>query len=320
MKHIKKDELKTLIKRIINECINEVAPEGWEGTVKGMKKHKEIDNPWALAHWMKGKGMKSHIKEEEEKDPSSPPSPPTPPAPDGPPEGPPEPEGDEEFGYDEEEEIKLIKGLAMIILKLLKMHNDDPSDDDEPTDMPASEEPPAAPEGGEGEEEQLNESLTPRKKALAKRFKKGIEEVLACFDANEILREAGAAYKVHDGRTQMERPGQIDRAKEMQDNPNVTEGIFPENLDDFMVSAIQAAADQIARQKFGLHYGELEKGQQKQVQKAVLTKQGQLMQSVLSNIKVDESNVAHVQHRSFKTINDVPQNPENQIDPEVPVP
>ena len=34
----------------------EVAPEGWEKTIKKMKKHKEIDNPWALANWMKKKG------------------------------------------------------------------------------------------------------------------------------------------------------------------------------------------------------------------------------------------------------------------------
>ena len=38
----------------------ETAPKGWEGTVKAMKKHDEIDNPWALAHYMKGKGYKSH--------------------------------------------------------------------------------------------------------------------------------------------------------------------------------------------------------------------------------------------------------------------
>ena len=43
--------------------IHEVAPEGWEGTVKAMKKHKEIDNPWALAWYMKKKGYKSHKKE-----------------------------------------------------------------------------------------------------------------------------------------------------------------------------------------------------------------------------------------------------------------
>jgi len=44
--------------------MDEAAPKGWEGTVKAMKKHKEIDNPWALAHSMKNKGYKSHKKEE----------------------------------------------------------------------------------------------------------------------------------------------------------------------------------------------------------------------------------------------------------------
>lgn len=36
--------------------LNEKAPEGWEKTVKAMKKHKKIDNPWALAQYMKNKG------------------------------------------------------------------------------------------------------------------------------------------------------------------------------------------------------------------------------------------------------------------------
>lgn len=44
----------------------EVSPPGWEGTVKAMKKHKEIDNPWALAWHMKKKGFKSRKKVEEE--------------------------------------------------------------------------------------------------------------------------------------------------------------------------------------------------------------------------------------------------------------
>jgi hypothetical protein len=43
--------------------MDEAAPKGWEGTVKAMKKHKEIDNPWALAHSMKNKGYKSHKNE-----------------------------------------------------------------------------------------------------------------------------------------------------------------------------------------------------------------------------------------------------------------
>ena len=43
--------------------IQEVAPPGFEGTVKAMKKHKsEIDNPYALAWYMKNKGYKSHKK------------------------------------------------------------------------------------------------------------------------------------------------------------------------------------------------------------------------------------------------------------------
>jgi hypothetical protein len=48
------------------ESVSEAAPEGWEKTVLAMKKHKEIDNPWALAHWMKKKGYHPHKKEEEE--------------------------------------------------------------------------------------------------------------------------------------------------------------------------------------------------------------------------------------------------------------
>ena len=44
----------------------EKAPDGWEGTVKAMKKDKGIDNPWALAHWMKKKGYKSHKEDVDE--------------------------------------------------------------------------------------------------------------------------------------------------------------------------------------------------------------------------------------------------------------
>lgn len=40
------------------EKLQEVAPEGWEKTVKAMKKKKEIDNPFALAYWMKQQGYK----------------------------------------------------------------------------------------------------------------------------------------------------------------------------------------------------------------------------------------------------------------------
>lgn len=46
---------------------NEVSPPGWKGTVKAMKKHKDIDNPWALSYWMRNKGYKPHYKDKEGK-------------------------------------------------------------------------------------------------------------------------------------------------------------------------------------------------------------------------------------------------------------
>lgn len=53
------------LREMIEEVLNEEAPAGWEGTVKAMKKHKDIDNPWALSHWMKNKGYKSHKRQDE---------------------------------------------------------------------------------------------------------------------------------------------------------------------------------------------------------------------------------------------------------------
>jgi hypothetical protein len=41
-------------------CRQDVAPPGFEGTVKAMKKHEEINNPWALAWYMKNAGDVSH--------------------------------------------------------------------------------------------------------------------------------------------------------------------------------------------------------------------------------------------------------------------
>ena len=49
---------------VVKEGLDEVAPPGWEGTVKKMKGDKNIDNPWALAWWMKSKGYKSNANEE----------------------------------------------------------------------------------------------------------------------------------------------------------------------------------------------------------------------------------------------------------------
>ena len=46
------------------ESLDEKSPEGGGGTVKAMKKHKEIDNPFALAQYMKKKGYNPHKKED----------------------------------------------------------------------------------------------------------------------------------------------------------------------------------------------------------------------------------------------------------------
>lgn len=45
-------------KAALKAAEGEVSPPGWSGTVKAMKKHGDITNPWALAWWMKGKGAK----------------------------------------------------------------------------------------------------------------------------------------------------------------------------------------------------------------------------------------------------------------------
>lgn len=48
---------------LVNQILaSESAPPGFKGTVEAMKKYKDIDNPFALAWWMKKRGYKSHKK------------------------------------------------------------------------------------------------------------------------------------------------------------------------------------------------------------------------------------------------------------------
>lgn len=56
--------LESIIDQLVNEALAEKAPKGWEKTVKAMKKHKDITNPWALANYMKSKGYHSHKEDE----------------------------------------------------------------------------------------------------------------------------------------------------------------------------------------------------------------------------------------------------------------
>ena len=44
-----------------DDDLEEVAPKGWEGTVRAMKKHSDkIDNPFALSNYMKAHGAEPH--------------------------------------------------------------------------------------------------------------------------------------------------------------------------------------------------------------------------------------------------------------------
>lgn len=59
--------MSTIQQRVVSKFLQgkeleAVAPPEWEETVKKMKKHPEIDNPWALAWYMKNKGDKPHAK------------------------------------------------------------------------------------------------------------------------------------------------------------------------------------------------------------------------------------------------------------------
>ena len=52
------------LKKRKKKKVQEESPPGFEGTVKAMKKHDDIDNPYALSWWMKNKGYKSHKKKD----------------------------------------------------------------------------------------------------------------------------------------------------------------------------------------------------------------------------------------------------------------
>lgn len=57
----------------LGPCLTEVSPPGWSGTVKAMKKHPEIEEPYSLAWSMHKKGAKPHKKPEKGKPKYKPP-------------------------------------------------------------------------------------------------------------------------------------------------------------------------------------------------------------------------------------------------------
>lgn len=152
---------------------------------------------------------------------------------------------DMDHGYDESEEIRLIKGLHLITSKLIDMHlGEEEPEMDNSLDMDTSTEDDNDNSSGEEDAEQepeednnedspqeLNESKkkkikkkankkSQKRKMLAKKFKKGLEEVkkITEFFINE------ASYKVVS-------PNETDTAKEdkarkMQTEPKVNEASY----------------------------------------------------------------------------------------------
>lgn len=66
---IVKNKMEEKLAKSIAEGMQKLAksPKGWGGTVEKMKEHKEIDNPFALAHAMDAKGAEPHYTEEGKK-------------------------------------------------------------------------------------------------------------------------------------------------------------------------------------------------------------------------------------------------------------
>lgn len=56
-----------MIRKINKALVFEKSPPGWKGSVKAMKKHDDIDNPYALAWSMKKKGAEPHYKDKDGK-------------------------------------------------------------------------------------------------------------------------------------------------------------------------------------------------------------------------------------------------------------
>ena len=63
------EDLKTMVKqsKTFKRLVSEVSPPGWKGTVKALKKKKDVDNAYALAWHMKKKGFKAHYKDKDGK-------------------------------------------------------------------------------------------------------------------------------------------------------------------------------------------------------------------------------------------------------------
>ena len=185
----------------------------------------------------------------------------------------------------------------------------------------------------------------------------------------QCIKEAGPQYKVRDGRSYIEQPGKVNRARDIQDTPEVNEIAPPggepemtgeeqpyEEGDEIrLIKAVGKAIVKLLQMHKDMEEPEADEPEEggeeesdappfppkKEKKPAPEKAEGELdeggpqykvrdgrsyveqpgkvnrAREIQSDPKVNESN-HKVQHRSYKTINDVPQNPENLRDPEVP--
>jgi hypothetical protein len=142
------------------------------------------------------------------------------------------------------------------------------------------------------------------------------------------LKEASTAYKVRDGRTQIERPGLINRARKMQEDPVVNEM----NVDDGYNQDINDILDEFDGvlvkylEQYGIDYNSLKRKNSplrldirsvgRRAYMSGLAKGGKIHKDALFKMAKNENH--KVQSRSYRTIDDVPQKPENVRDPNLP--
>ena len=314
---MKEQELKILIKEVVRECVKEAKRSGkkepdYEDYVKKKGEFKGISNSNLTPD--------DKIKFNQKSLPSK------------------TPKIASEAGaiseYDESEEMKLIKGLHLITKKLLGMHKGmdagkheedatnensgyklcrgckseyessdlkrglcpgcrhDQGHDDDATDHAIYKEPsrkhiqPGDPMNWPGG---LDENGPQYKVRDGRSYVEQTGKVNRAREIQEdpVINEDEGQYKVRDGTSQVERPGKVNRAREIQKNPKVNENNGGPQYKVVSPNATDTAKEDKARE-------------------------------IQRDPKVSEA--AHkVQHRSYKTINDVDQDPKNPADPEVPM-
>ncbi len=152
----------------------------------------------------------------------------------------------------------------------------------------------------------------------------------------QVVKEAGPQYKVRDGRSYDERTGEIMRAREIQEDPVINEkappGFSPKGKHGDIRRKVMgqygkkspktyATLNKIAKKvdEAGPQY-KVRNGQTQAERPGLVNRSREIQQNpAINDAKLVPEN-HKVQDRSYRTINDVPQDPENVRDPKVPTP